>query len=420
MSPKSLPSLLAESLKAVRQAHPLPGEVLPEDERHVNDLLLPLRKLDAAEWSRYCTHFDVRLDRQIFMAFRQVEDGEGQKRLQQLCRERCSWSLYEQAWSAFLSTFPRRGIQLAFAELYATLRRDPQRYGLPPSYLGDFLPARVDFSLQADLLLQNSFLLLQEHMHELTGKGRSSVSVDAARLRAHLLAFFSAYGITYLSRFGSALLGKYLLSCEDPLLFQQRKLLSEIAERLPQDQFLQLLTRVSQSLQISEQERGPLYRILFLALERAPNGADLWLDMPKRTRQNLLRWHIWQTLQEHYAMNPRKEKVMLHFSRSISDVIELDSKTVVWRFKGFVLLDTWDEQDFSYYYPQELFEKFRKAHRAGQGFSDSEIPCRILTADNHNLAASGAVRLSFVMPQLEQTLLFLSRLTGQKAPQALA
>ncbi len=419
MSPKALPPSLAETLKQVRQEHPLPGEYLPGDARHMNDLLVPLKKMEAGEWNKFCLHLDQRLERLIFPAFLQVSDSDSLKRLQQLCRERCSWSLYEQGWQAFQENFPNRHIQLAFAEIYAMLRRDARRYGQAPSYIMDYLPARVDFSLAADQLLQNSSLLFAEHMNENKAEfTRVPVSEQTNPYEKAMRAFYRNYNINYKTQFGAALLGKYLLSCDDHVIYEQRQMISDISIKLPGDQFMSFLTRVSQSPVYSEEQRNPLYEIIFHTLEQSQNGADLWLEMPKRTRQNLLRWHIWSIMQEHYAMNPRKERIMMHFSRSITDVLELDSQTVAWRFKNFVILDSWADMDYSYYYPQALFDEYLQHRRSAAGFIDSDIRYRMLSADNYKTAMNGAVRLGFIVPHLEHTIAFISRLSGQKPPTA--
>lgn len=417
MTPKALPPRLSETLKQVRQAHPLPGEFLPADERTINDLLTPLKKLDSAEWSRFCRHLDVRLERLIFPAFKQVTEADELKRLQQLCRERCSWSLFEQGWQAFQEYFPNRPVQLAFAEVYATLRRDVRRFGAPPSYIKDFLPARVDFSLAPDQLLQNTFILFNEHMHEHKSELTRLVgNSDKNSYERVMQLFYKNYGLNHKTQFGAALLGKYLLSCDDSQLYDQRSIISEISLKLHQDQFMSFLTRVSQSPVYSEEQRNPLYEIIFHTLEQSKNGTELWLQMPKRTRQNLLRWHIWTTMQEHYAMNPRKERIMMHFSRSIIDVLELDSQTVAWRFKNFTILDSWVDMDYSYYYPQTLFDEYLKHRRSGRSFIDSDIRYRVLSADNHKLAMTGAVRLGFIVPHLDHTIDFISKMSGQKGP----
>lgn len=417
MTPKALPPRLSETMKQVRQAHPLPGEFLPADERYIDDLFLPLKKLEGGEWNKFCKHLDVRLERLIFPAFLQVSSQDSLKRLQQLCRERCSWSLYEQGWQAFQAHFPNRSIQMSFAEIYAMLRRDPKRYGQAPSYIKDYLPARVDFSLATDQLLHNTLAIFNEHMQEHKAElNNASGNNDGNPYEKIMRLFYKNYGLDYTTQFGAALLGKYLLSCDDRVLYEQRHLIKDISLKLPQDQFMSLLARVSQSPNYSEEQRNPLFMIIFNTLEQSANGADLWLQMPRRTRQNLLRWHIWTVMQEHYAMNPRKERIMLHFSRSIVDVIEIDSQTVAWRFKNFTILDSWADMDYSYYYPQELFDEYIKHRRSGRSFVDSDIRYRVLSGDNHKLAMTGAVRLGFIIPHLEHTIDFISKMSGQKAP----
>lgn len=417
MMSKALPLRLSEVLKQVRKAHPLPGEHFSGDSLKLNDLIIPLKKLDGGEWNRFCRQLNPYLERLIFQAIEQVSDRDGQKRLLQLCRERCSWSLYEQGWHAFQEKFPNRSIQLAFAEIYATLRRNPKRYGPAPSYIRDFLPARVDFSLAPEQLLHNSFVIFNEHMQDNKDElAMSSLNDEQNPYQAVMRRFYKNYGLIYTTYFGAALLGKYLLSCDDLILFEQRRLIGDIISMIPTDQFLTLLNRVCQSPKYSAEQRDPLLSIIFHALEQNPNGQDLWLQMPRRTRQTLLRWHIWSVMQEHYAMNPRKESIMLHFSRSILDVIELDSHTVAWRFRNFTILDSWLDMDYSYYYPQAMFDEYFKHRKTGRSFIDSDIRYRVLSEDNFKIASTAAVRLGFIVPHLEHTVDFLARMSGQKSP----
>ena len=401
---REIPTALMSVMSRVRLEHPLPSEAVRCSREDLDKLILPLQNLDASEWNRFCQNFSYRKDRLIFLSFCHLHTERDIKRLQDLSRIRCSWTLYELAWENFQAHFPNRDLQMSFAEIYATLRLHPLQYGVAPKYQSaDYLPARIDFSLNPDQILSAAAKLLAEHVK--AGRSEADTAAKDEAIPRAVEGFLRTYHINPNTSFAASVLGLFLSRQGDAELYPCRGILEGIIDRLPQAIFTELLTHVCNSDRFSEEERAPLFETFYHALERHPNGRELWLGISRRTRKAFMSWHIWDLLRSHYAMNPRKEKAMRNFVRYISDVSELDAQTVMWHFPDFYLIDSWDEMDSSIYVPHELYECYWGSADAMK--RPSELPCRSLNEDNYRQAQNGIAKLVFVQPSLDLTLRFL-------------
>lgn len=396
-----LPGKLEKALVYARLKHPFPQEKVQQGAKRVEELLTPLSALEPGAWEQFCQHFDGRLDELIFPCFAQLHEEKQIKRLQQLVRVRCSWSLYEQAWEAFQAYFPNRALELSFAEVYATLRQNPKRYGEAPSYLNtNYLPARIDFTLPSEQLVDKTVQLLKSSLQE---KGQTvSVQNDT-------MAFWQYYAIRPSQSFACEVLASFLLSSPEAYLAIFSDQFEHILPKLSRERFVDLMKRVSNSAHLAEEERRPIYRAFYHTLERSQHSSELWNSIPKRTREVFMRWHIWNVMSQHYAMNPTKEKIMKSLIHAVQDVSELDGQTVIWKFKQFYLLDSWEQLDDGLYFPAHVFESYWQNRYEVPLL---EHPYRRLSEEHLKQTERSVLKLSFVHPNLELTQRFLSEVTG--------